>query len=224
LPPPSLPVLRPSTPPVRTSPTLGRSTPPGSPPGARPAVAAYAYATGAAQPAAPPAFTLPRSPLSQISPQSADDDACETAARTSAQLSPVSSHAACGALPAARSGVPADPPIALAPSESAVILTAAAPPPADALPTATSRAVSGRTAFRRSASFLLQKKADGPPPSSQPAQTEGDVAKPRRSFFGGLLRRKQQAKEGKEPRQGLTRSSSMPHNKVVTRHAAEERL
>ena len=44
------------------------------------------------------------------------------------------------------------------------------------------------------------------------------------SFFGGLLRRKQQAKEGKEPRQGLTRSSSMPHNKVVTRHAAEERL
>ena len=70
----------------------------------------------------------------------------------------------------------------------------------------------------------MQKKADGPPPSSQPAPTEGDAAKPRRSFFGGLLRRKQQAKEAKEPRQGLTRSSSMPRQKVATRHATEERL
>ena len=214
LPPPSLPVQRPSTPPPRTSPTLRRLPPPGSPPGARPAVAVYDYVTVAAQPAASPAVSLPRSPLSQISPQSADDDACETATRTSAQLSPA--PATRGALPAACSGVSADPPLAAAPSKSAVILTAAAPPPANALPAA-SRPASGRTAFRRSLSF--QKKA-----SSQPARTEADVAKPRRSFFGGLLRRKQQAKEAKEPRQGLTRSSSMPHQKVATRHATEERL
>jgi len=223
LPPPSLPVQRPSTPPPRTSPTLRRLPPPGSPPGARPAVAAYAYANAAAQPANSPAFALPRSPLSQISPQSADDDACETATRTSAQLGYadllVSAHAPRGDLFYARGGVAADPPIALASSKSAATLTAAAPPPADA---AASRPASGRTAFRRSAS--LQRKADGPPPLSQPARTEGDAAKPRRSFFGGLLRRKQQAKDGKEPRKGLTRSSSMPHQKVATCRATEERL
>ena len=166
LPAAALPVPRPSTPPPRTSPPPRRLPPPGSPPGARPPVAAAAVPQGEL------------SPLEQIGPQPGDSDACERLSPASAQLSPA--HAARGALPAARSDLPAEPPIeppiAVAPSKSAATVE---------LP---GRTASGRSAFRRSAS---SQKADGPPPSSQPAPQ----AKPRRSFWS-LLRRKKPAKAG----------------------------